>query len=104
MPVEQDLIAAKGGIALGPTGALPAELEGGKLKASQVPSTVETSTLKPGEIKKRDGNGNPTEIEEGGLVTTYTWNGEGNPATETRAGHTKTFRYTNGVLTGWTVV
>jgi|ERR1700686_2039844 len=40
MPTENDQIKARGGIVLGASETLPAELEGGRLKAAQAPATV----------------------------------------------------------------
>jgi hypothetical protein len=45
VPTENDQIKAKGGIVVGPSEALPAELEGGKLKASQVPISAASGSV-----------------------------------------------------------
>jgi YD repeat-containing protein len=63
----------------------------GKLKDSAVPSSVETRVPQPFTVDSVNAAGDPLQITEGGVVTTFTYWPSGNVKTETRLGVTLTY-------------
>lgn len=72
--------------------ALEGRLSDADLNATYAPAFADTAIAYTGD--------NVTSVTENGITTTYTYNGDGTVATDTRDGVTRQYTYTDGNLTG----